>query len=384
MLFYEVANMSLHKHGEELCGDTVKISKYPGRTIVVLSDGLGSGVKANILSTLTSEIVNTMLSNGVSIQEVLDTMVATLPVCKVRKMAYATFSILDINERKNIYRVINSDSPAIFHMRDGKVIENKTSAIKVRDKELTLQEGEIHEGDFLAMISDGILCAGLGGKLNFGWRWEQVSEFLESVHNPKMSAQDVTEKIIEQTRILYDDYIGDDATFVGVNVRQRRKLALFTGPPINKDDDDKYCREFLAFNGIKIVCGGTTANILANYSNTYVETDVSTMTQDCPPVGKMEGIDLVTEGIVTISKVMDFFKNYHGRYENIIETNDGINRLVRYLINADHIHIWVGQTINPFYQNPLLPKNVSIRLNLMRELANFLKSLHKDVVLKLC
>jgi hypothetical protein len=383
--FYDIYEASLRKTGEELCGDHVKISKVKNKTITVLSDGLGSGVKASILATLTSEIVNTMLNNDVPLDEVIRTVIGTLPICQVRQMAYSTFSVLEIDSIQNTFKVINCDNPPIFHFRGGKAVESARRKQKILDKEITVFEGELIKGDFLGMISDGVLYAGLGGRLNFGWGWDQIRDFLEMLlRNGSYTAEEIVEQVMRQTTLLYDNKIGDDATFVGIHVGEKKQLIVFSGPPLDPGLDIDVCERFLAFPGERVICGGTTANIMADYLKTHIETDMSTMCEDIPPTGKMKNVDLVTEGIVTLSKVVDRLKDPDFNHRRPIQGNDGVSVLLKKLIESHDIVFLVGQTINPYYQNPLLPKNISIRVNLIKELIAELQALHKEVSLEIC
>ena len=383
-LFYDIYDKSLKKTGEELCGDSVKISRVNGKTVAVLSDGLGSGVKANILATLTSEIVNTMLNNEVPLEEVIRTVLGTLPICQVRQMAYATFTVLEIDEKKNKFKVINSDNPPIFYLRSGKITRIERQKQLILGREVMAYEGDLQHGDFIGMATDGVLYAGLGKTMNFGWGWENIGEFLEQTLMAKeMSSEEVVSSLLDETEVLYGGDIGDDATFVGMQVREKRKLIVFTGPPIDRSKDPRVVDEFMRFDGKKVVCGGTTANILSTYLNTPIETDIESMSEEVPPIGKMKGVDLLTEGIITLAKVIECLKKGKKISSNVRCGNNGALSLLSEMLYADHIVFFVGRTINPFYQNPLLPKNISIRVSLVNELADLLRDLRKDVLVRL-
>ncbi len=383
--FFDIYDLSLNKHGEELCGDKVQYLKTDNKIIVVLSDGLGSGVKANILATLTTEIVATMLDADVSLDSVLETIVATLPVCRVRKIAYSTFTIVEIDRHTNQFRAINFDNPPIFYFRKGRAVKVETNTEKILNKKVSIAQGNLERGDFLGAISDGVLYAGLGVELNFGWGWDNISKYMEEVFFRRArNSEQVVRDVINKTRNLYHDRVGDDATFVGVYVRQRNPLTIFTGPPLDEDKDELYTEKFLNAEGRKIICGGTTGNIVARYLGETVEMDVSTMRKELPPIGMLDGIDLVTEGILTISKATELIKSCRCDLGRLKFDNNGACLLAREILQADSVHFLVGQQINEFYQNPLLPKNISIRRNLIEDLVNYLREHQKEVELEYC
>ncbi|NEP88641.1 MAG: SpoIIE family protein phosphatase [Okeania sp. SIO2C2] len=384
--FLDIYNFSLNKKGEELCGDQVKFRKAENKTIIVLSDGLGSGVKANILATLTTEILINMLNtDDVSLEDVIETVIGTLPICQVRKIAYATFTVIQINPKNNNFLVINFDNPPVLYLKKGKLfqLENKTE--KILDKKITFSEGKLEKGDFLGAISDGVLYAGLGVSLNFGWGWDNIAKYIESLFiNHTHTARNIVQNVIKKTHNLYGGKIGDDASFVGIYVRKKNPVMIFTGPPLDENRDFEYVEKLLGFRGRRVVCGGTTGNIVANFLGETIEMDITTMTKEMPPIGKLSGIDLVTEGILTISKCTEILKKSNCDIGRLPSGKNGAVMLAEEILEADSILFLVGQKINEFYQNPLLPKNISIRRNLIEDLVQYLREKQKEVTIEYC
>ncbi len=384
-LFYDVYETSLKKTGEELCGDKVKILKEAGKTLIVLSDGLGSGVKANILATLTTEILMTMLHNEIPLEETLRTILGTLPTCQVRNLAYATFTVVTIDERNMTFRVMNVDNPPFFHIRNNRLLKHEAQTTAILGKQVTAYEGPIEKGDFLGIMSDGVLYAGLGETLNYGWGWENIGAFLENVfQKPIGCASDAVRPVMTQTERLYGGKVGDDATFVGTLARESSVLNIFTGPPVDKKSQDFYIRQFLDETGRKVICGGTTANLVARALGRTVETRNTETSREVPPPGSLEGIDLVTEGIITLSRTLELIKKDAPRPEHDGKGMNAAVLLAAEMMQADHIRFLVGQSVNPYYQNPLLPKNVSIRTNLVGMIAAELRQYRKSVEVNLC
>jgi hypothetical protein len=383
--FIDIYDASLNKKGEELCGDQVKYHKTDKKVTIVLSDGLGSGVKANILATLTAEILLTMLDADVPLEEVLKTIIATLPICQVRKIAYSTFTIIQVNCETNQFTVIDFDNPPPFYFRKGKRVDLKTRTEYILDRQIKIVEGTLERGDFLGAISDGILYAGMGVTLNFGWGWDNIADYIEATLVQRShTARTLVREVIKKTHSLYQGEIGDDATFVGLYVRKRNPLIIFTGPPLDRDKDEVYIEKFLNFKGRKVICGGTTGNIVSHHLGETIEMDLSTIRKDLPPIGSLSYIDLVTEGILTISKATEYVKNCDCDLSRLPFDHNGAYLLAREMLQADSILFLVGQSINEFYQNPLLPKNISIRRNLIEGLVQFLRSKQKEVLIEYC
>lgn len=383
--FFDICHLSLNKKGEELCGDQVKFTKSETKSTIVLSDGLGSGVKASILATLTTEILITMLNADVPLEEVIKTVIGTLPICQVRKIAYATFTIISINHLTNEFKVINFDNPPILYFKKGRIVKLETQIDQILGKKIQSSEGTLERGDFLGAISDGILYAGLGDTMNFGWGWDNIAKYMERIFiSQATNSRTIIEQVMSETRSLYRENIGDDATFVGVYVRKPNPVMIFTGPPLDISQDELYADRLLRFPGRKVICGGTTGNLVANYMGETIEMDIATMRKDLPPIGKLKEVDLVTEGILTISKATEILRKCKGDIARLASDNNGAVLLAREIIEGDSIYFLVGQQINEFYQNPLLPKNISIRRNLIEDLVQLLRSQQKEVVIEYC
>ena len=384
--FLDISQAALNKFGEELCGDQVKIARTEQKTWIVLSDGLGSGVKANILATLTSQIIITMLKEDASLTDVMETILGTLPICKVRNIAYATFTIIEIDHQDFRFKVINFDNPQIFFLKaGGHIMHLAEQTIEILDKKITLREGQLEHGDFLAAISDGVWYAGLGQAFNFGWGWEKIAQFLSNLLKERVnSAQTVVEDVIAHTNLLYGEEPGDDATLIGLYLRHRHSAIIFTGPPLHEADDDQAVKRLLDFDGRKIVCGGTTGNIVARYLKQEIDIDIATIKEHIPPIGRLDGIDLVTEGILTMTKAIEYINAARGDYTRLTTEIDAASMLALEIMYADDLYFLVGQQINPFYQNPLLPISISIRKNVVEQFARVLRDLHKDVTIEYC
>jgi hypothetical protein len=171
---------------------------------------------------------------------------------------------------------------------------------------------------------------------------------------------------------------------VGLFIRQRHSAIIFTGPPLKEEDDPKLVQRLMDFDGRRIVCGGTTGNIVSRQLNQEIEVDLDTITVDIPPIGRMDRIHLMTEGILTIAKAVEFIKESGGDYTKLPTDINGATMLALEILYADDINFLVGQQINPFYQNPHLPMSISIRKNIIEQLAGLLREYNKDVTVEYC
>jgi hypothetical protein len=376
--YVDIATQSLNKVGEELCGDKVEIFRDTNRTVIVLADGLGSGVKANILATMTTKIAGTMLIKGESIEETVDTLMKTLPVCQVRKIAYSTFGVISIDPEGNCV-MLEYDNPPIFILRKGQILSIKKRKISFDGKIVQRSSFHLQEGDSLTLCSDGVIHAGVGETLNHGWEWEHVASFLS--RQSVKTADQLNQRLIDACAKLYNYHPGDDTTAVTVKLRAPENLSLFTGPPIDPDDDSYLVKKFMKQSGKKIVCGGTAANILSRELHREIETCLDYLDPEIPPVAKMKGIDLVTEGVLTLQKTIDRLEAFRLKLPDYDPARqDGATLLAKLLINdSTHIQFFIGRAINPAHQNPDFPAALSIKMHVVESLMEELKKIGKEV-----
>ena len=383
--YYDTHTLSLNHHGEELCGDQVKIFRTPDKILMVLSDGLGSGVKANILARLTTEILVTMFRERVPLQDVLETVIATLPTCRVRQLAYAAFLVVDLELATGRFRVINFDCPPPFLCRTGQLQPLGSREEIICGRKIQFSEGELQFGDFLGIISDGVMYAGMGVTMNFGWGRDQIGSYLEQItKNRSASAETIVRRLIEKTGSLYGNEPGDDATFAGILVRKPNRLMVFTGPPTDRRLDEQCVDRLIQFDGRKVICGGTTGNLVADHLGEIVHLDLTTLREDVPPIGSLPDIDLMTEGVLTLAKTLRLLKDSGGDRNRVPLDRNGASLLARELLRADEIFFLAGEQVNPYYHNPLLPRNISIRHNLIEQLVETLTICHKNVKIEWC
>ena len=384
--FFDAGYAKINKSGEELCGDNIQITAKDQGILSVLSDGLGSGVKANILSTLTSKIAITMLDRGAPMEDVVSTIISTLPVCKVRGLAYSTFTILQGLNTGKIY-IARFDNPAVILKRKGEVSLVNGIDVSISDKKVKESEFDLHEDDIIVAISDGILHAGIGRILNMGWQENDLAAYINKLPSD-LSAMSIARKIINTCNYLYGEKPQDDASCIVLKYTQPKKCIIFTGPPVDKNDDKKVIDQLLEKNSIKVVCGGTAAKIVSRELQKPVNIDVSNIHADIPPIAYIKGIDLVTEGMVTLSKVHQILSEYQNTNEHIDDifiNNSSPNAaymLLKILLDdATHIHILFGQRVNPAHQEMDFSEMMNSKLDVIKGISEILQKLGKSVTI---
>lgn len=384
--FIDAAYKSLIKYGEELCGDNVSIIRMEDSTIVVLADGLGSGVKANILSTLTSKIASTLLKGDADIYETVDTIINTLPVCKERNLAYSTFTIVKIMNNGNTY-IAEYDSPPFVLIRNGESLKIDKKKLIIKDKIVYESMFNLLENDIITFFSDGVIHAGIGEVLNLGWSYENVEHYLLKCSRLEKCSQEICNNLLDVCWNLYNGKAGDDTTVVSIKYMKPKYVDLFTGPSVDKSKDSYVIKEFIKRESTKIICGGTAANIASRELGKELMESALSSDCDVPPIAVMEGINLITEGVLTLKRTIDILKkytatlpDYNFSYNHYLDGKDGASLLAKLLLeNCTDITIWHGSAINPAHEDVNFPVTLDIKQALVNELCDILRYLGKNV-----
>lgn len=379
----DIGYKSIFHYGEELCGDHVDIvEQNDDSTVIVLADGLGSGVKASILSTLTSKIISTMMAAELPLEECVSTIAATLPVCSVRGVAYSTFTIINIRNNETA-EIIQYDNPHVILIRDNVNFDYPRTEMNIDGKRIYKSTVKLCENDIFIAMSDGCPHAGIGSAFNFGWKREDIITFMESISHCGYTAKTLSTILVDECNKLYGNRPGDDATACILKIRKREPMNMLFGPPSNRSDCSRMMSLFFSKEGKHIICGGTTSSIAANYLGKPLKPSLNYVRSDVPPIAELEGVDLVTEGVITVNKVLEYAKDYLDKNEFYEQWNfkrDGASLISRLLFEeATDINFYVGRAINPAHQNPDLPINFNIKMNLVEELSACLKQMGKRI-----
>ncbi len=382
-LCVDIGYKSINHVGEQLCGDHVDVvEKDEDSSVIVLADGLGSGVKASILSTLTSKIISTMMAEGLTLEDCVETIAATLPVCSVRGVAYSTFTIAHVVNNEEI-ELIQFDNPLTILLRNNQNYDYPKVEMNINGKKIYKSSIKLMENDVFVLMSDGCPHAGIGIRYNFGWKRDDIIEFVEAASFAGYTAKTLATILVDKCNELYDDKPGDDATACVIKVRKREPMNIVFGPPSNRDDANRMMSLFFSKEGKHIVCGGTTSSIAAKFLNKPLKPVLRYEKSDVPPIAELEGVDLVTEGVITVNKVLEYAKDAIDQnlmYEKWENGKDGASLISRLLFEeATDINFYVGRAINPAHQNPDLPINFNIKMNLVIELSKCLRQMGKRI-----
>lgn len=376
----EIGYLSLNHYGETLCGDHVEIVEEGDTTIIVLADGLGSGVKASILSTLTSKIISTMLAAGLSIRDAVETIAATLPICSERKTAFSTFTIIRI--MKNKYAdIIQYENPNVIFLRNGVNYDYPMSTVQIGEKTIFRSKITLCDGDVFIAMSDGILYASDDGVLNDNWSRDKLIEYIEPLSDANFTAKVLASIILDETERLYGGKPFDDATVCVLKLKARQPLNIAIGPPKSRPDTRRMMSMFFEAEGKHIVCGGTTSEIAAKYLGETLTVHAVSPDPDIPPTSEIRGVDIVTEGLITLDKVLIYAQDYladNKSFEQWSYKKDGASLVARALFeDATDINMFIGRAENPAHRDT--PISFNVKAQIISDLADCLERMGKHL-----
>lgn len=374
-MFVDIDCSQLKKYNQNAYGDYFVSKRYPeeGRLISVLSDGLGSGIKANILSCMTATMLLKFVEENVNLRKAAEIIMNSLPVCQVRKISYSTFSAIDCDDEGNV-KIVEEGNPEFIWLRGIEVLQpefNEITSKEFKNRKMKTYKFKVQQGDRLVFCSDGVTQSGLGGqRLKLGLRREGLIQILQDKlqDNIKISSSELSKYIVNQAKNIEEDRKPkDDVSACVLYFREPRESLIFTGPPYHQEKDREYSRIFDKFNGKKAICGGTTANLISRELIRPIKTESEISIGNLPSCSYMEGADLITEGILTLTKTLEYLEN--GTYT--VE-NAGV-KLVKFLLDSDCINFMVGAKLNQAHYDPNLPIEIEIRKNIIKKMAKTLE-----------
>lgn len=366
----------MKKYNQNAFGDYFISKRYPdeAKLIAVLSDGLGSGIKANILSCMTATMLLRFIENQqISIRKAAEIVMNSLPVCKVRHISYSTFSAIDVDDEGNA-KIVEEGNPDFIWIRNDEIMQPEYETIQsktFKNRKMKVYKIKLELGDRLIFCSDGVTQSGLGGgRLKLGLRREGLIILLKDklAEYPDISSSELSQYIVNQARnIETDRNPKDDISACVLYFREPRKALVFTGPPYHQQKDAEYAKMFDNFEGKKAICGGTTANLISRELNRPITMDTTISIGKLPACSYMEGVDLVTEGILTLTKALEYLDN------GIQDVDNAAGKLVKFLLDSDCINFMVGAKLNQAHYDPALPIEIEIRKNIIKKMADVLQ-----------
>ena len=386
-LFIEMEASQFTKTGQAACGDDVRFEtiERENRHLVALSDGLGSGVKAHVLATMTTSMAIRFLASNIPTLEAAEIIMDSLPVCEVRRIGYATFSLFDFRLGGRA-RITEMGNPGYIHLRGVEEVKPLVDETVVSehwpDREVRECEADFQCGDRVIMCSDGVTQSGLGVRkdMKFGWRRSGVMKFAQAeiAQTPEVSAHDLAAAIAREALLITPGGCKDDITCCVVYLRHPRVMRILTGPPFYREHDAEYARQALLGPDHVVVCGGTSANILERELGVKVKLNLADMRSSggLPPVGRMEGIGIATEGILTLGRVLGALEEKRPTEHEPAAVRAIIDRMMRH----DRIEFVIGTKVNESHQDPNIPQDLELRRSVIRRMATALERNYRKQV----
>lgn len=387
-LFTDIGWKSVNHEGEQLCGDHVELVRNRNEQVAVLADGLGSGVKASILSTLTSRIIATMMSQGMPLEECVSAVISALPVDAQKGVAYSTFTVIRVSDGREA-EIIQYDNPQTILLRNGSLYELPVEKIIMENRELTRSRVLLKEGDVFIAMSDGCTNASAVSKYSYNWERKDIADYVKVFAQVGYNAKTLAAMLVDECDRRYNSQPLDDVTACVVRMKARKQINVLFGPPTDPNRDQEVLEDFFKAPGVHVVCGGTTAKMVGKYLNKPVKALNAVaasdhhVPSDIPPMSEIEGVDLVTEGIITFARVVEYVEDHAGENLRFPEWNDGKDgacRLTRLLLeDGTDICFYVGEAVNLNNQMDKMTAGLHLKKRAVEQLSKHLEAAGKWV-----
>lgn len=384
--FIEVDSCQRAKQGQFISGDVFLSRKVEpeGRLISVLADGLGSGVKASVLASMTATMALKFAASPMDIHDSAEIIMDTLPICSVRKISYSTFTVVDMAGSGET-RIIEHGNPPFLLIRPGGELRIEKTEVRPKrweDRVISFSAFDVQREDRIIFFSDGITQAGMGEyRTPLGWGLESVDQFVREKieRHPHLSARELSRLLVARAEEVDGLSAKDDITCAVVYFRSPRQLLVMTGAPFNRAHDADLAKMAERTLGRKVICGGTTANIISRILNKPIQIDMrQQLHSKVPPSARMEGFDLVTEGTLTLGEVLRLLDRGFAPEE--MRSNAAV-RLATMLLDSDIVKFAVGTRINEAHQDPNIPMELDLRRNIVKRIAQLLEDKYMKRVL---
>ena len=298
-------------------------------------------------------------------------------------MDYATFTLIHLDNEGKGY-IFEFDNPPLIYLRNGKKMTLEREKKVIMEKIVYYSIIDAQENDCIVFCSDGAPHAGIGKTMNLGWSMNDICAYVEANYQKDMAAMQIASLVGEACDSLYMNEPGDDTTIAALRIVKPVTVNLLVGPPMKEEDDEKVAANFMAQEGYKIVCGGTTSKIIARYLNEEIIPSLEYYSKDVPPTAIIDGLDLVTEGVITLGKVLEVTKNYLDVKDvrnKSLSSKDGATKLAEFILKrASQVNLFVGTTLNPAHKD--LPIDISMKMKIVENLKKTLEESGKIVTIQ--
>lgn len=319
---------------------------------------MGSGIKANVAARMCTARALELLRAGFSLRRAFSSLVKTMEQAKQDRTPYVAFSIVrTLNDGETTILSYEAPGAVLIERHHATALPRRTIVVENAVTEET--NCHLAPGEGVLVFTDGVSQAGLGGMLTRGWQTEGVASFVSDLASTGTPLQDIASRV-EQKAVEYSaGTVGDDVTAVLASCRLGRVVTILTGPPASRQKDGEVARRLLTAPGAKVVCGATTADIVARHLGAEVAVDRETASLLAPPSYVIDGVDLVTEGAVTLNQLYNVLDEDPETFDEI----SGVTKLYDLIREADRVNLIVGTAQNPanahvsFRQQGVLPRS---------------------------